>query len=304
MKTHAVITLALVSLIGSVSADTGIVKGDRLNIRAQAKANAEVIIQVNKGDRLAIIDRNTVPYGQRSMTWLKVALPATATVWVKGEYVKDGVVTANKLNVRSGAGVNFSIVGIAQRGDKVEILRTVNDWHEIRPLASCHGWVSSDYLDIVPDLAPPPPAETIQPTLPPVGKQTTPPPPARQETKTPVLVAGQDKAAVTTRQPGTTAAETVTNAPASAPTIPAGPGKAVTREGVIISMEGYAIPRPGTHALWQETMGSKEIIAYLKSPTIPLKGYEGAKVQVIGIETALLNWKNPIIEVQQVNPTW
>ena len=35
-----------------------------------------------------------------------------------------------------------------------------------------------------------------------------------------------------------------------------------------------------------------------------LDQFEGRKVQVIGLETTLINWKNPVIDVQQVQPMW
>lgn len=292
-----IVQIALMVFIAGTTAgraEMGIVKGDRLNIRAQAKSNAEVITQLNTGDRVTILEKKTVPYGSRSMTWLKIALPEKATVWVKGDFVKDGVVKADKLNVRSGAGVNFSIVGLARRGDKVEIIRTLADWHEIRPLPGCHGWVSSDYVELTPDLQPLPAAETIQPTLPPVGGRPSTPP--------------KETAVVETRVAEVESAPQTTNAAASVgsqadpPAMPAGPPQTVTREGVVHSCEGMLIKRPGTHYLREATMKDAQIIAYLNSSQVDLGQYEGRKVQIIGEETVLMNWKNPVIEVQQVQP--
>ena len=154
MKTILTFCACLFALALLSHAETGTVKVDKLNIRAQAKGNAETVVQLNKGDRVTILDRKTSAgdKDKRSTTWLKIALPDKATVWIKSEFVKDGVVTADKVNVRSGAGVNFSIVGLVHRGDKVQAVRTLADWSEIRPTASCFGWVSSEYIDIAPEL--------------------------------------------------------------------------------------------------------------------------------------------------------
>jgi len=295
MKTIQVVCACLAVLATAGRAEMGIVKGDRLNVRGQAKANAEVITQLNDGDRVTVLEKRTVPYGSRTMTWLKIALPDKASVWVKGDFIKDGVVTADKLNVRSGAGVNFSIVGLARRGDKVRVLRTVADWHEIQPLPGCHGWISSDYVELTPDLQPVPPAETIQPTLPPVGGRpaTTP----RQTAVVETQIIEAETAATTTSLP-------LAATEADPPAMPAGPPQAVTREGVVESCGGMLIKRPGTHYLKEAVNTKPQIIAYLNSATINLDQYRGRKVQVIGEETELMNWKNPVIEVQQIQPMW
>jgi hypothetical protein len=81
-------------------------------------------------------------------------------------------------------------------------------------------------------------------------------------------------------------------------------GKSVTHEGVLHTCAGYLLKRPGTHALWEEGVPKPHIVAYLNSTSIPLDRFEGKKVQVIGVETVLINWQNPVIEVQQIQPMW
>jgi SH3-like domain-containing protein len=282
------LTPVLLALAASWShAEMGVVKSERVNIRAQAKANAEVIAQLAKGDRLTILEKKTVPYGQRSMTWLKVALPQKATVWIKSEFVKDGGVTVEKVNLRSGAGINFSIVGQAHRGDKVETVRTLAEWSEIRPLPGSFGWVSSDFVELIPELQAPPPSDKIQPA-PPISNAA----PRGPDTEKSALpnVASPAPARVET--------------PATSPETSVAVGTAVTREGIIHSCAGMLIKRPGSHALWQESNPNPYIVAYLNSPNISLDPFEGRKVQVVGSETVLANWKNPVIEVQQVQPMW
>lgn len=58
-----------------------------------------------------------------------------------------GVVSADTLNVRSGAGKKFDVVATLTRGDSVEIVGTENGWHRIK-----HGegeaYVSTDYIEL------------------------------------------------------------------------------------------------------------------------------------------------------------
>src|SRR5689334_7712775 len=105
MKTILSFCACLFALAILSQAETGTVKVDKLNIRAQAKGNAETVVQLNKGDRVTIIDKKTAAAekDKKGTMWLKIALPAKATVWIKSEFVKDGAINAEKVNIRSGA---------------------------------------------------------------------------------------------------------------------------------------------------------------------------------------------------------
>lgn len=295
MKRILAIGVCITALASLARAESGVVKADRVNLRAQAKGNAEVITQLAKGDRLIILDKRPVPYGNRTMTWLKVSVPETATVWIKAEYVKDGVVTAEKVNLRSGGGANFSIIGQAHRGDKVQIVRTRADWHEIRPLPGSFGWVSSDYVELTPEIQAPPPAEQVQPVTP--AAEVTPKP----TTGGVQVVTEPAPAPVQAVKPE---AEVSSASAVTPSTMAEGPSQAVTREGVLRTCAGYLLKRPGTHALWHEGVSKPYIIAYLNSSSVRLERFEGQKVQLIGLETKLINWQNPVIDVQQVQPMW
>ena len=64
-----------------------------------------------------------------------------------GEYTSTNTkyVTATTLNVRSGAGTNYSIIGSLSKGTKVEVISTTNGWSKIKYNGST-GYVSSQYL--------------------------------------------------------------------------------------------------------------------------------------------------------------
>ncbi len=62
------------------------------------------------------------------------------------EQVTYGVVTASSLNVRSGPGTNYNVVGSLLNGTRVEILGTnSNGWHKISHNNST-GYVSGEYI--------------------------------------------------------------------------------------------------------------------------------------------------------------
>jgi len=96
------------------------------------------------------------------------------TVTLEGNWVQ---VTAQRLNVRSGPGLNYDRVGQIEAGEQYEIMGTSADytWVVIDTDTGI-GWVSVQYVDVIGNLAtvpiiqPPPsptPAATPTPTVPP-----------------------------------------------------------------------------------------------------------------------------------------
>ncbi len=71
--------------------------------------------------------------------WPPLAPPAGAVeqAWVRSEI---------RLNVRSGAGVQFRILGVIGTGDEVAILKREEDWTKIRIPDGKEGWIPVGYL--------------------------------------------------------------------------------------------------------------------------------------------------------------
>ena len=64
-----------------------------------------------------------------------------------GSTQKTGKVTASALNVRSGAGTSYKVIGSLKNGSTVTIVETKNGWHKIK-YGSSYGYVSSSYIKI------------------------------------------------------------------------------------------------------------------------------------------------------------
>ena len=76
------------------------------------------------------------------LSLLLVAAPALAeTAWVKDEL---------RLNVRTGPGVQYRIVGALQTGDSVQVLSRGEGWTEIRSANRESGWIPVGYLQPTP----------------------------------------------------------------------------------------------------------------------------------------------------------
>ena len=64
--------------------------------------------------------------------------------------VKTGVINTNStkaLNVRSGAGTSYSIIGSVKNGEEVQVQEVLNGWCKIR-YGSSYGYISSEYVKI------------------------------------------------------------------------------------------------------------------------------------------------------------
>lgn len=174
--------LLLAGVVALPGADRlAVVAADRLNVRAQPWLYSEVVLQLNAGDRVRVLEEITDanPGPEEPSQWTKIAMPTNATVWVSALYVDAATQTvrARRLNVRAGPGENYSVVGRLERGATVQPLQTRGNWIEITPPPGCYAFVASEYL--VPVAEPSPPAEPAptSPTAPPVEPQQIEPPP-------------------------------------------------------------------------------------------------------------------------------
>ena len=125
--------------------ETGTVSADRVNVRARASLIGERVAQLRKGDQVTVLAKVTVapPRKGEPADWLKIAMPAAGQTWVHMSFVKEGKVTAKKLNVRAGGSERFSIIGRLAKGDAVKEKRTAGDWLEIEHLVGAHAYAAA-----------------------------------------------------------------------------------------------------------------------------------------------------------------
>jgi len=155
------------------------VTGSRVNLRAVADPNGEIVGQVAKGDVLSAT-------GVTEGDWIEITPPAAVSVWLYGELVRDGVVAASSVRVRSGPGIGYRPVGSLSKGSSVQVLGTKGDWLQIAPPADCKVWISKGYVSggsVAPPVAATPTPNVTPPapggdSKPPVRVTHKPPPPA------------------------------------------------------------------------------------------------------------------------------
>jgi uncharacterized protein YraI len=139
------IGMALVAAVAwsSAAEATYLVKvtGDRVNLRAKPTLTAETVGQVRAGDIL--IARSF------KEEWVEVVPDDKLDFWVHSDFVKNGEVTATTLNVRAGAGINYSTVGVLERGDRVDVRGTFGDWLKVAPPLGASLWISGKLVELM-----------------------------------------------------------------------------------------------------------------------------------------------------------
>lgn len=146
------ISLSYVYMDGSRGENTctGVITGSQLNIRSGPGTNYEAVGAVNKGEKVTILEQIKVG----KTTW-----GCTSAGWISMDYVDvdgetdteetniTGTVTGNGVNVRSGPGTNYGVVGSLDYGDTVTITAQTTvgttKWGKIS-----NGWVCMDFIGV------------------------------------------------------------------------------------------------------------------------------------------------------------
>ena len=128
------------SMAGMVSTESG-----RLNVRNSASAGAYVLTSLNKGSYVALTDK----IGE----WWKVEYSEGKYGYCHSDYIEVVSDSAAKvstqsgnLNVRSGAGKSFPVIGTVSKDENVIILSSNGYWSRILYDGNKTGVVSADYL--------------------------------------------------------------------------------------------------------------------------------------------------------------
>jgi len=143
MKRIFCLLLLSVSL-GAVAEEPAKVKvtGGRVNIRSRASLSGELMGQVMLNDELVLA-------GKTNGDFVAVFAPDWVECWVAKEYIHEGIVVPPKLNVRAGPNMNYGVVAVLNRGDKLDVKQDLNDWLKIKAPTNAVAWISSKLIAVV-----------------------------------------------------------------------------------------------------------------------------------------------------------
>lgn len=116
-----------------------------LNVRSGASTANSVVASLTKGSYVTLISKSgswwyveyeNGKYGYCHADYISVENSETMTVNI----------TSGSLNIRSGAGTTYGIIGSLYKGEKVIVLSKGNSWSRILFNGNRTGYVSSNYL--------------------------------------------------------------------------------------------------------------------------------------------------------------
>ena len=120
----------------------GSIMGNDVNIRAGQDNNFEVIFQVNEGDKIIVLGKEG--------GWYKIQVPEGAFAYVHQNFLdvemNKGKAKGDNVNLRAGAGTNYTILGQVNEPDTVEVVDKIDDWYMVKPPQSAAAWVNADFV--------------------------------------------------------------------------------------------------------------------------------------------------------------
>lgn len=231
------------------SQEAGVV-GDRVNLRARPLEDAEVLGQVNQGARLTVLNVEG--------DWAEVQAPTNVGVWIKNGFVADGLVKADKVNVRSGPGVSYRSVGVLRSGTAVQVKETRGEWVCMAPPPGISVWIKKSFLDLAVGTSPAVESAVAVAT----GAVTVAAP-----------MAVEEKTNTTHALPEGLRAERL------APVL--GQGAVLERQGIVERVP-MAIFRGVEYRLVDQLDGKKTTICYVRGRETEMAGMTGKRVTVKG----------------------
>lgn len=308
--------------------ETAIVKDGRINVRGQPSLAGEVITQLQKGEKVVILEEISLTKAKTNEPpkWARIQMPPKTPVWVYAPFLDlaNKTVKVSRLNLRAGPGENYSVVGRLERGAQVVEIRRVEDWLEIETPPAAYAFVAMDLLTKAGAGAASAPAEPARPAVPtttptptttsdlakstPAPVVTVPPPTeAPAVPSTPITAAPVEPKPATPSEP--VAAVPMAPATTTVVTLPQNivlpevkteatpPRRVVRREGLVRST--VSIQAPTYYELLSPE--NRKTINYLHADKLDLnlKDYRGRKIIVTGEEAIDPRWpKTPVIEVE------
>ena len=121
------------------------VKSGGLNVRSSPSVSGNVVTTLQKGSYLTLV--------AKSGSWWQIEYGKGKTGYCHGDYIstvssQPARVRLNNgsLNVRSGAGTNYSKIGSLSNGESVLVLSQSGGWSKVLYHGTKTGYVSSQYL--------------------------------------------------------------------------------------------------------------------------------------------------------------
>ena len=133
---------------GDIMYGIGFITGSSVRLRSEASTDAKIVTNAKKDEVVVVVSKEG--------DWYKVIYNLKEG-YMHADYVNAsktqnaelgyGTVTANSVNIRSGAGTSYGKVNQTKRGEKVYIVGINNGWYKVI-FENTVGYIRSDYVDL------------------------------------------------------------------------------------------------------------------------------------------------------------
>ncbi len=130
------------------SEGAGTVTASALNMRSEASTSGAIVTCLPRGTVVVVTGKSDGWYqvaykgytGYMSADYLELSSSADAALG-------DGTVTGNAVNIRSGPGTGYSVVGTRDKGATLSVTGVSDNWYKVS-LNGSDGYIRSDYLSL------------------------------------------------------------------------------------------------------------------------------------------------------------
>lgn len=126
---------------------------ESLNVRCGPAVTFARVGQITLGQQLPLL--------QQEGDWAEIQLADGSSGWVLVDYVKiitaasaypqSVVITGNSVNLRSGPGTTFSIIGGLSKETVLPVVSQQGDWYQVKLPDGDSGWISAGFAKAVSD---------------------------------------------------------------------------------------------------------------------------------------------------------
>ncbi len=280
------ICMLLGALPTSAATNKYLVMKDRVNMRAKPLITSEVVGQLE-------LDQEIVSKGHVDNEWLEIVPPEGVVMAVHKDFISGGLVTSPNLNVRAGAGINYSIVGQLKKGDSIQVVDEFGDWLRIKPPPTSAVWVHSD---LVQEIKPPPRLVKVETRPPNRGAKKPPQKPRRVIQKVHSDAPPQHKQE---------AAEDIQAfKPRDLDLVPLkGQGEVREYEGILKTTVGFFNRKPAKHRLVRPLAnGDDELICYVRGNLAQMEKFEKKPIKIAAKTFWVQGEKAPVVVPVRIVP--
>ena len=262
------------------------VTGSRVNLRTGPGLNYEVVDQIEHGK--LVLARSFQP------DWVEVIPPSGTYGWVSAECVKGHLVMVDRLNIRSGPGINYSILGtLAENMVVVPKEKFGEKWLKIDMPSSCSLWVSFEFVELVSRVQ-----KSPVPVEAPGGVEMNP-----QRLSVPRNISWTNQHATPVDNTiHAMAPPSVIEFPSSIHLVPLpGQGRLVEQTGVLRKTPRFA-RRPFKYRLVRDEGNHLKTLGFLHGNGVQLKEMLGREIRFQGLEYWIRGMVEPVWVPKEITP--